>query len=65
MWRVVSDTGHVSWQIYTACPDRGAPFERMLGTFMLIQEDGSVDLVTSRPDGTVEYMEVMPCAEPR
>lgn len=60
VWRCVGGDGRVTWQVWTACHDRNAPFNDMLGTFMQLHPTGAVDRVTLSPDGTERIMEVMP-----
>jgi hypothetical protein len=60
IWRVVHPNGTVSWQAWTACHDRNAPFEQMLGTALVLHANGSADRMTIRPDDTTQIMTVMP-----
>lgn len=60
VWRVVDAHGRVTWQVWTACADRNAPFTQMLGTHMQLNPDGSVTRVSLRPDDTVHTFDVMP-----
>lgn len=60
VFRRVNPDGTVSWHVWTACADRNAPFEQMLGTFMQLDADGMVTRVTLRHDDSVDVMEVMP-----
>lgn len=60
VWRVVDPLGNVSFQVWTACADRNAPFHKMLGTHMDLRADGSVTRVSLRPDDTVHTFDVMP-----
>jgi hypothetical protein len=55
VWRV--DHGFL---VMTDVPDRNAPFNRLLGTGMLLRSDGSVTRVTINPDGSERHHEVMP-----
>lgn len=63
VWRVVDQHGAVTWQVYTACQDRNAPFHQMLGTALHLQPNGAVTRVTLRTDDTVHEMEIMPTTE--
>lgn len=60
VWRVVHPDGSISWQAWTACHDRNAPFEQMLGTALVMHANGSADRITIRPDDTTHLMTVMP-----
>lgn len=60
VWRVVDDTGAVTWQAWTSCHDRNAPFNEMLGTSLHLEPEGGVTRVTIRPDDTEHMFAVMP-----
>lgn len=55
VWRIQD-----AWQVWTMCPDRNAPFDQMIGTFLQLNADGSAVRVTLRTDGTIDEHEVMP-----
>ena len=59
IWRHVDPFGHVTWQVWTACHDRNAPYHDMLGTHLALQPDGSATRVTLRPNDETHIMEVM------
>lgn len=57
---VVWHVGNGIWQLWTACPDRNASFDSMLGTCLMVYPSGKAERVTTRPDGTTQIMEIMP-----
>lgn len=48
------------WYVYTACKDRNAAFEDMLGTALVLQSDGSASRWTARPDDMDDLFDIMP-----
>lgn len=59
VWRVVRDDGTVTWQCWTATPDRNAPFHAMLGTAIVLHPTGAAQRMTLGPDDSVTLMDVM------
>lgn len=59
VWRTVDDTGVITWHVYTACADRNAPWNKMRGTALQLNYNGSVERYTEEVD-YIKSMEVMP-----
>ena len=53
VWRIDG-----AWQCFTACPNRGATHEQMLGTFLQLADDGTAYRGVWRPDGNDELEKI-------
>lgn len=64
IWRRVTPTGEVQWEVYTTCADRNAPYEQMLGTAIILCDDGLAMRHTEHGPGTVPQMfDIMPAVK--
>lgn len=54
------DPTNNTWQAWTACHNRNAPFADMMGTCLVMHSGGKAERMTVNPDGTVRVMEVIP-----
>lgn len=59
VWRAVLHDGTIQWQVWTGIDDVNAPFGKALGTYMQLNDDGSVTRVTERHND-VDIWEIIP-----